>query len=83
MDSGFLAPGDMIQMDTKYIMTIGGRKFYQFTAIDVLSKKRILRVYASLSSRKGADFLQECVNNFGFAIKNIQTDNGSECLGIP
>jgi len=68
-------------MDTKYIMTIGGRKFYQFTAIDVLSKKRILRVYSSLSSRKGADFLQECVNNFGFAIKNIQTDNGSEFLG--
>jgi transposase-like protein len=83
MDSGFLAPGDMIQMDTKYIMTIGGRKFYQFTAIDVLIKKRILRVYASLSSRKGADFLQECVNNFGFTIKNIQTDNGSECFGIP
>jgi len=74
-------PGDMIQMDTKYIMTTGGRKFYQFTAIDVLSKKRVLRVYLSLSSRNGADFLQECINNFGFAIKNIQTDNGSEFLG--
>jgi len=73
-------PGDMIQMDTKCIMTIGGRKFYQFTAIDVLSKKRVLRVYSSLSSRNGADFLQECINNFGFAIKNIQTDNGSEFL---
>ena len=74
-------PGDMIQMDTKYIMTIGGRKFYQFTAIDVLTKKRVLRVYSSLSSRNGANFLQECVNNFDFAIKNIQTDNGSEFLG--
>jgi len=73
-------PGDMIQMDTKCIMTIGGKKFYQFTAIDVLSKKRVLRVYSSLSSKNGADFLQECINNFGFAIKNIQTDNGSEFL---
>lgn len=74
-------PGDMVQMDTKYIMTIGGKKFYQFTAIDVLGKKRVLRIYSSLSSRNGTDFLQECVNNFDFAIKNIQTDNGSEFLG--
>jgi len=74
-------PGDMVQMDTKHITTIGGRKFYQFTAIDVLSKKRVLRVYSSLSSRNGADFLQECVNNFDFEIRNIQTDNGSEFLG--
>ncbi len=74
-------PGDMIQMDTKYIMTTGGKKFYQFTAIDVLTKKRVLRVYPSQSSRNGAGFIQECVNNFDFEIKNIQTDNGSEFLG--
>ncbi len=74
-------PGDMIQMDTKYIMIIGGKKLYQFTAIDVLGKKRVLRIYSSLSSRNGTDFLQECVNNFDFKIKNVQTDNGSEFLG--
>ena len=51
--------GQMIQMDTKYIMLTGGHKFYQFTAIDVLGKKRILRVYASQSSRNGALFLKE------------------------
>lgn len=73
-------PGDMIQMDTKHIMLIEGKKFYQFTAIDVLSKQRILRVYSSSSSRNGADFLQTCVNNFDFEIKNVQTDNGSEFL---
>lgn len=74
-------PGDMVQMDTKYIMIIGGKKFYQFTAIDVLGKKRILRVYPSLSSRNGAHFLQQCINGFDFKIKNIQTDNGSEFFG--
>jgi len=74
-------PGDMVQVDTKYIMTTGGKRFYQFTAIDVLSKQRVLRVYASLSSRNGAHFLQICINNFDFEIKNIQTDNGSEFLG--
>lgn len=74
-------PGDMIQIDTKHIMTTGGRKFYQFTAIDVLGKSRILRVYSSATSKNGACFLQECANNFDFEIKNIQTDNGSEFLG--
>lgn len=74
-------PGDMIQMDTKYIMLIGGKRFHQFTAIDVLGKRRILRAYSSASSRNGACFLQECVKNFDFEIKNIQTDNGSEFLG--
>lgn len=73
--------GDMVQIDTKHILTIGGKKFYQFTAIDVLSKQRILRIYSSASSKNGADFLQKCVNNFDFKIRNIQTDNGSEFLG--
>lgn len=73
--------GDMVQIDTKHITTTGGRKFYQFTAIDVLGEGRVLRVYSSPSSKNGACFLQECVNNFDFEIKNIQTDNGSEFLG--
>ena len=72
--------GDMIQIDTKYIMLTGGRKLYQFTAIDVLSKRRVLRVYPSLSSRNGRLFLEECLRVFPFKIKAVQTDNGSEFL---
>lgn len=74
------APGDMIQMDTKHIMLVGGRRFYQFTAIDVLTKRRVLRVYPSESSRNGANFLNECVVSFPFAMKTVQTDNGSPFL---
>lgn len=73
-------PGDMVQMDVKHIMLVGGRRFYQFTAIDVLTKYRILRVYPSESSRNGADFLKECLREFPFSIKAIQTDNGSTFL---
>lgn len=69
--------GDMVQVDTKHIMLPGGRRFYQFTAIDVLTKRRVLRVYPSESSRNGAHFLQECCLNFPFIIKAVQTDNGS------
>ncbi len=69
--------GQMIQMDTKYIMLTGGHKFYQFTAIDVLGKHRVLRVYASQSSRNGALFLKECIASFPFPIQAVQTDNGA------
>lgn len=63
--------GDMIQMDTKYIILTGGRKLFQFTAIDVLSKKRVLRVFPSLSSRNGRLFLEECLRIFPFEIKAV------------
>lgn len=72
--------GDMVQMDTKHIMLPGGRKYYQFTAIDVLTKQRVLRVYASQSSRNGALFLEACLASFPFRIKTVQTDNGSPFL---
>ena len=72
--------GDMIQIDTKYIMLSGGMKFYQFTAIDVLTKRRVLRVYPSQSSRNGAKFLEQCIQGFPFHIKRVQTDNGAPFL---
>jgi len=73
-------PGDLIQIDVKHINLVGGRKFYQFTAIDVLTKMRVLRVYPSESSRSGKFFLKECIKNFPFKIKAVQTDNGSSFL---
>jgi len=72
--------GQMVQMDTKYIMLPGGHKFYQFTAIDVLGKRRVLRAYPSQSSRNGALFLKECLASFPFSVQAIQTDNGSPFL---
>lgn len=73
-------PGQMVQMDTKYIMLPAGKRHYQFTAIDVLSKLRVLNVYSSESSRNGADFLKHCLEEFPFPIQAIQTDNGSSFL---
>lgn len=73
-------PGEMVQIDTKYIVVCGGRTFFQFTAIDVLTKQRILRVYPSQSSRNGAKFLADCRKGFPFKITNVQTDNGAPFL---
>ena len=72
--------GDMVQIDTKHVTLIGGRKIYQFTAIDVLSKRRVLKYYPSLASKNGAAFLRHCITRFPFVIKNVQTDNGPEFL---
>ena len=72
--------GDMVQIDTKHVTLIGGIKIYQFTAIDVLSKRRVLKYYPSLASKNGAAFLKHCIAKFPFAIKNVQTDNGPEFL---
>lgn len=73
-------PGDMVQIDTKHITLIGGKKIYQFTAIDVLTKRRVLKYYPSTSSKNGASFLEHCLEKFPFPIANIQTDNGPEFL---
>ncbi len=74
-------PGDLVQLDTKYLVLTGGRKLYQFTAIDVLTKLRVLYVYTSESSRNSAAFLVQCLLLFPFEIHAVQTDNGSEFLG--
>lgn len=71
------SPGDMIQADTKYIMLPGGRKWYQFTAIDVLTKHRVLELYPSQSSRNGREFLDRCRQEFVFPIGSVQSDNGT------
>ena len=72
--------GQLVQLDTKHIMLVGGRKYYQFTAIDVLTKQRVLRVYTSETSRNGALFLKECGTSFAFRIQAAQTDNGAPFL---
>lgn len=73
-------PGDLIQMDTKHIMLPGGKRHYQFTAIDILTKTRCLRVYPSESSRNGAKFLRVCLQELPFKVRAVQTDNGSPFL---
>ncbi len=75
-----LRPGDMVQLDTKHVNLTGGRKIYQFTAIDVLTKQRSLKYYSSNSSRNGAEFLKCCLDKFPFKVRSVQTDNGAEFL---
>jgi len=78
---GFLPqkPGDLIQMDTVSIFT-DGIKRYIFTAIDISTRFTFAYAYKSNSSTHGSDFLDKFLKVAPFAIRRVQTDNGSEFL---
>jgi len=76
----YLAPGSLIQIDTKHLNTSFNRKFYQFTAIDCKTRIKFAKCYSSISSYSARAFLKEAKLFFPFPIENVQTDNGSEYL---
>lgn len=72
-------PGCLIQIDTKHLR-FGGRKYYQFTAIDCFSRVAFSRAYSSPSSACARAFLEEVKRYMPFSLWALQTDNGSEFL---
>ena len=70
-------PGELVQIDTKFLP----RKKYQYTAIDVVSKWRYLKVYSRLTQESSIDFVSKLLikaKERGININLIQTDNGHE-----
>ena len=74
--TGFLICLDVI------VIYWNGCKRYIFTAIDNYSKIAFARMYTSKSSLSGQDFLRRLYILFDQKIENLQTDNGSEFLGM-
>jgi len=73
-------PGEVVQIDVKHLPQ-KGRTCYQFTAVDKYTRISYAKVYKTKSSRKAKEFFKEAREYFGFEIKKVQTDNGSEFLG--
>ena len=77
-------PGEHVQIDVKYVPVecIGFQsnydRYYQITAIDLYSRKRILKLVNEHSSYETSKMLKTLEKEFGFKIKTIQTDNGRE-----
>lgn len=77
-------PGEYVQIDTKYVPNecIGFKskhqRYYQITAIDLFSRKRIIKLVNEHSSYETAKMLMGLEKEFGFKIDTIQTDNGRE-----
>lgn len=72
-------PGCLVQVDTKHLR-FGGRKFYQFTAIDCFSRVAFCRAFSHISSECAKVFLGEMKEYMPFSPIALQTDNGSEFL---
>jgi len=70
-------PGDLVQMDTVSIFTMGLKR-YIFTALDVSTRFAFAYAYTSNSSANGDDFLAKFIQVAPFTTRRIQTDNGSE-----
>jgi len=73
-------PGERVQVDVKFLdkTSFAGKRYYQFTAIDDCTRYRILRIYDHNNVTNAADFVNQVKRALPFAIKQIQTDNGSE-----
>lgn len=77
-------PGDKVQVDIKYVpneclkFNTMDKRYYQLTAIDEYSRKRVLMIVDEKSSYHTSRFLKQLERLLGFEISTIQTDNGSE-----
>ena len=79
-------PGERIQIDVKYVprknltkevIEEDGR-YYQYTAIDEYTRKRVLWASKEQSTSASAEFVDIVLKKFPFKIECIQTDNGFE-----
>lgn len=70
-------PGELIEIDVKYVPgRIKNKRYYQYTAIDVASRWRYLRVFEEQSNSHSVIFLEDVINRFEHEIQSIKTDNG-------
>jgi transposase InsO family protein len=72
-------PGDMIQMDVKYVpWRIAGQRYYQYTVLDDCTRWRYTEIRADLSGTDARDVLEAAQARFPVAFRKVQTDNGVE-----
>ena len=79
-------PGQRVQIDVKYVpqkcmskeLQEKEEKYYQYTAIDEYSRKRVLWASKEHSTFASAQFVEIVIKKFKFKIECIQTDNGFE-----
>lgn len=77
-------PGEKVQVDIKYVpqecirFPCYGDKYYQITAIDEYSRKRVLKIVKEKSTYETKEFIKSLRKRMGFKIEIIQVDNGPE-----
>ena len=77
-------PGEKVQIDIKYVprecicFGMNDQNYYQITAIDEYTRKRVLRIVDEKSTYQTTKFLETLEAELGFKIEKIQSDNGRE-----
>jgi transposase len=74
-------PGQKLQIDVKYVpreCIVGGKPYYQFTAVDECTRWTYRQMYDDKSSYSAKLFLDELMGVAPFPIRKVQTDNGTE-----
>lgn len=79
-------PGERIQVDVKYVplncltkeIKEQDGRYYQYTAIDEYTRKRVLWASKEHSTYASEEFLKIIIKRFPFKIECVQTDNGTE-----
>lgn len=70
-------PGELVEIDVKYVPgRIRGRRYYQYTAIDVASRWRFMKIYEEQSNYHSILFLKRVTELFPYKIEAVKTDNG-------
>lgn len=70
-------PGDLLQVDTKYV-SHGSRRMFQYTAIDAVSRWRHAEIHPASDGETTVAFLSKVLAVAPFKVAAIQTDNGRE-----
>lgn len=74
-------PGQKVQIDVKFVpnrCVADGKKYYQYTAVDECTRLCYREMYDEHSTYSSLDFLKKLMKFFPFAIREVQTDNGTE-----
>lgn len=77
-------PGEYVEIDVKYVPNecIGFKsnyeRYYQITAIDLYSRKRVLKLVKENNTYETTRMLKTLEKEIGFKVKVVQTDNVRE-----
>lgn len=73
-----LQPGELVEIDIKYVPDRPiGKRYYQFTAIDVASRWRYVEIQPEMANGNAMSFLKKVMKRAPFEIRAVKTDNGS------
>lgn len=73
-----LKPGELIEIDVKHVpRLVAGKPYFQYTAIDVASRWRYLRIFDEESGFNSVTFFKDVIGRFPHPITGLKTDNHS------